>query len=82
MNVEDDAGAARAFLAQYHVDYPVVCSVDDGLIDAYTIPGIPTTVFIGANGVMVDKFTGGFAGATGEKALVTRLERLLGVPQP
>jgi thiol-disulfide isomerase/thioredoxin len=82
VNVEDDAGAARSFLGQYHVDYPVVRSVDDGLIDAYAIPGIPTTVFIGANGVVVDKFTGGFVGPTGEKALVTRLERLLGAPQP
>ena len=82
VNVEDDARAARAFLAQYHVDYPVVRSVDDGLIDTYAVPGIPTTVFIGANGVVVDKFSGGFVGPTGEKALVTRLERLLGAPQP
>ena len=82
VNVEDDAGAAREFLRQYHVDYPVVRSVDDGLIDAYAIPGIPTTVFIGPNGMVVDKFTGGFAGPSGEKALVTRLERLLGAPQP
>jgi cytochrome c biogenesis protein CcmG/thiol:disulfide interchange protein DsbE len=82
VNVEDNAVAARAFLARYHVDYPVVRSMDDGLIDAYAVPGIPTTVFIGANGVVVDKFTGGFAGPIGEKALVTRLERLLGAPQP
>jgi cytochrome c biogenesis protein CcmG/thiol:disulfide interchange protein DsbE len=82
VNVEDDERAARAFLQQYHVDYPVVHSVDDGLIDAYAIPGIPTTVFIGANGVVVDKFSGGFVGPSGEKALVTRLERLLGAPQP
>jgi cytochrome c biogenesis protein CcmG/thiol:disulfide interchange protein DsbE len=82
VNVEDDARAAREFLGQYRVDYPVVRSVDDGLIDAYAIPGIPTTVFIGANGVVVDKFTGGFMGPSGEKALVTRLERVLGAPQP
>jgi hypothetical protein len=63
VNVEDDAGAARSFLGQYHVDYPVVRSVDDGLIDAYAVPEIPTTVSIGANRMVVDKFTGGFTGA-------------------
>jgi len=82
VNVEDDAGAARSFFVQYHVDYPVVRSVDDRLIDAYAIPGLPTTAFIGANGIVVDKFTGGFVGPSGEKGLVTRLERLLGAPQP
>ena len=64
------------------INVGVAVSVDDGLIDAYAIPGIPTTVFIGANGIVVDKFAGGFAGPSGEKALVMRLERLLGAPQP
>ncbi len=82
VNVEDNEQAAREFLRQYRVDYPVARSVDDRLIDAYAIPGIPTTVFIGANGVVADKFSGGFLGPTGEKALVTRLEHLLGAPQP
>ena len=82
VNVEDNEQAAREFLRQYRVDYPVARSVDDRLIDAYAIPGIPTTVFIGANGVVTDKFSGAFLGPTGEKALVNRLERLLGAPQP
>jgi len=82
MNVEDDERAARQFLRQYQVDYQAVRSMDDGLIDAYAIPGIPTTVFIGSNGIVMDKFTGGFVGPGGEKALVMRLERLLGAPQP
>ena len=82
VNVEDNEPGAREFLRQFRVDYPVARSVDDRLIDAYAIPGIPTTVFIGANGVVADKFSGGFLGPTGEKALVTRLERLLGALQP
>jgi thiol-disulfide isomerase/thioredoxin len=81
VEVEDDARAAREFLQQGHVDYPVVRSADDGLIDAYAVPGIPTTVFIGSN-AWWPKFTGGFVGPGGEKALVTRLERLLGALQP
>jgi cytochrome c biogenesis protein CcmG, thiol:disulfide interchange protein DsbE len=79
VNVEDEERAARAFVAQYHVDYPLVRSMDEAVIDAYAVPGIPTTVFIGANGVVIDKFTGGFVSPAGEKALVERLERLLGV---
>jgi len=82
VNVEDEEGAARQFLRQYRVDYPAVRSVDDRMIDAYAVPGLPTTVFIGADGIVIDKFTGGFVGPAGEKALVMRLDRLLGTPQP
>ena len=82
VNVEDEEGAARQFLRQYRVDYPAVRSVDDRMIDAYAVPGLPTTVFIGADGIVMDKFTGGFVGSAGEKALVMRLDRLLGTPQP
>ena len=51
------------------------------MIDAYAVPGLPTTVFIGADGIVMDKFTGGFVGPAGEKALVMRLDRLLGTLQ-
>jgi hypothetical protein len=39
--------------------------------------GVPTTVFIGADGVVVDTYAGGFVGPGGEQALRARLERLL-----
>lgn len=77
VNVEDDEQAARRFLQQYQVDYLVVRSVEDNVIEAYFVPGIPATVFIGADGVVRDKFTGAFVGPDGEKALVVRLDRLL-----
>ncbi len=82
VNVEDEERAARQFLRQYRVDYSVVRAVEDDVIEAYAVPGIPTTVFIGANGNVIDKFTGGFVGPAGEKALVARLDRLLGTLKP
>jgi len=77
INAEDEAADARRFLDQYHVDYPVVRSVDDRVIDAYAVPGLPTTIFIGADGIVVDKVVGGFTGPAGERLLAARLDRLL-----
>lgn len=77
VDVEDEDRDARAFLGQYHVDYAVVRSSDERVMRAYRVMGIPTTVFIGADGVVAEKYTGAFLGPDGEKALVTRLERLL-----
>lgn len=74
---QDQTADARAFAAQYHVDYPLVRLDDDRLIDAYGIPGLPTTVFIGADGIVAGKVVGGFVGPEGEKLLIARLDRLL-----
>jgi len=77
VDVEDDERDARLFIGQYHVDYPVVRAADEAVMIAYTIGGIPSTVFIGADGIVADKFTGAFLGPEGEQALVIRLDRLL-----
>jgi len=77
IDVEDDESDARRFIGQYHVDYPVVRSSDEQVMRAYAIQGIPTTVFIGANGVVADKYTGAFLGPDGEKGVMMRLDRLL-----
>ncbi len=34
------------------------------------------------DGIVMDKFTGGFVGPSGEQALVARLDRLLGTLKP
>ena len=77
VNVEDEERAARAFTAQYHVDYPVVRGPDK-MMTTYGVFGIPTTVFIAADGVVVDKVAGAFLGPTGERDLIARLDRLVG----
>lgn len=82
VNVEDEDQDARRFLAQYTVDYPAVRSSDERVVIAYAVMGLPTTVFIGADGVVADKYVGGFVGPEGEKALRLRLERLLGPGAP
>ncbi len=77
INAEDTLADARRFIAQYSVDYPVVRMDDERLIDAYAVPGLPTTVFIGADGIVKGKVAGGFVGPEGEKLLIARLDRLL-----
>ena len=81
VDVEDQKLEALAFIKQFHVDYPVAMGSDD-VMEAYQVQGIPTTVFIGAAGVVRDKFAGGFVGPAGEQALVSRLDRLLGSDKP
>ena len=74
---EDQIADARQFVAQYRIDYPLVHLDDDRIIDAYAVPGLPTTVFIRADGVVVGKVVGGFVGPEGEQLLIARLDRLL-----
>jgi len=77
VDVEDDERDARLFVSQYQVDYSLVRSPDEQVMRGYAIQGLPTTVFIGANGVVAEKYTGAFLGPDGEKELRTRLDRLL-----
>jgi cytochrome c biogenesis protein CcmG/thiol:disulfide interchange protein DsbE len=82
VDAEDRPEDARRFARRYHVDYPLVRMEDDRLVDAYGLPGLPTTVFIDARGRIVARTVGGFVGAEGERLLVERLERLLHGPAP
>lgn len=77
VDTEDEVAEARRFVGQYHVDYPVVVSSNDRLMTAYAILGLPTTIFVGPDGVIRDREVGGFIGPDGEKTLVARLDRLL-----
>ena len=80
VDTEDLEADARAFLTRYHVDYTLVRGGDERLMDAYAVPGLPTTVFIGANGIVQGKVVGGFLGSEGERLLIERLDRLLESP--
>ncbi|TMI80302.1 MAG: TlpA family protein disulfide reductase, partial [Bacillati bacterium ANGP1] len=74
VDVEDQERDARAFIAEFHVDYLVARAPDEKAMDAYSVVGVPTTVFIGADGVVVDAYAGGFVGSGGAQALKTRLD--------
>jgi len=80
VNTEDETAEARLFMGQYHVDYPVVVSSNDKLMTAYGILGLPTTIFVGADGTIRGREVGGFIGPDGEKALTAHLDRLLRPP--
>ncbi len=77
LDAEDQVAGARAFIAQHHVDYLIARLEDERVIDAYSVPGLPTPVFIGADGIVTGKVVGGFVGPEGEKLLISRLDRLL-----
>jgi len=81
VDVKDEISDARRFVGQYHVDY-IVARADDHVVRAYAVLGLPTTVFIRADGVVVDKEVGGFIGPVGEKELRSRLDHLLASTPP
>ena len=77
VNVEDEAADARRFMDQYHMDFPVVRAPDHKMMTAYHLVGLPTTVFIGPDGVIRGSEVGGFIGPEGEKALTRMLDSML-----
>jgi len=81
VDAEDDANAARGFALRYHVDYPLVIARDDRPLRLYGIFGLPTTVFVGPDGVVRDAEVGGFVGPDAERAVSSRLDRLLQAPR-
>jgi len=58
VDTEDEAADARRFIGQYHVDYTIVASSNAKLMAAYAIPGLPSTIFIGPDGVIRDREVG------------------------
>ena len=81
IDAEDLPADAGRFIAQYHVDYLIARTSDERLMDAYAVPGLPTTVFVGADGIVAGKVVGGFTGSAGERALTKRLDLLLAAPR-
>jgi thiol-disulfide isomerase/thioredoxin len=76
LDVNDEAGAARRFLAAHPVSYPSV--VDDGGRAATWLGhfvGLPTTVFLDASGRVVATHAGQYTTAAALAADVTRYAR-------
>jgi cytochrome c biogenesis protein CcmG/thiol:disulfide interchange protein DsbE len=77
LDMSDTPADARRFLAEHHVDYPIVTVPDEGLPRAYGVIGLPTTVFIDGAGMIRARQLGGFVGPDGERLLKERLDALL-----
>ncbi len=67
------SGAAISLVKADHVKYPVVIDANGDLVGPYLIPGVPVTVFIGANGIV----RGYIAGAISKATLISQTQQLL-----
>ncbi|MDR5682998.1 MAG: TlpA disulfide reductase family protein [Armatimonadota bacterium] len=76
VNVLDRLDDARRFARQIEIPFPSV--YDDGsLLQAYQVVGLPTTVFITADGRVAATHAGPFVGEEGTRRLETYLAALL-----
>jgi thiol-disulfide isomerase/thioredoxin len=55
---QQDQGDIEAFLQEFGVTYPVGLDVDGEAFRAYSVLGLPTTVFVDRNGIINEVFTG------------------------
>ena len=60
ISIDDTAEQIQAFAKEYKVNYPLLVGVDhDDLVEAFQLPaGIPFTVFIRADGTILDRVQG------------------------
>ncbi len=71
--LQDDPTAARDFVKKYGLTYPILLDKDDAVIHAYGVIGLPTSVFVNAQGQIMTIQAGGMDAAT----LKDILDRLL-----
>ena len=50
--LSDSRDNAQAFVKEFNMGYPIPLDVDGKVSDAYRVPGLPTTFFIDAQGVI------------------------------
>lgn len=72
----EDAGTVAAFVASHGVTYPVALDADQRLTLEYHVIGLPASVWIDANGIIVDRL----AGAMSPDALTENAARALAAP--
>lgn len=75
--VQDTWDDAVEFVKEFGITYPTVRDVTGRVTAAYQIANIPTTYFIGRDGVIRDRYVGGFLGEIGQRELARRVEALL-----
>ena len=59
----DDAGAARAFVAELGIRSPVLFDPTGTVGDAYRVMGLPTSVFVDADGSIHSRYIGEMSAA-------------------
>ena len=69
IDVNDTSSAARAFLRQVHVTYPVAFASSTSISTGYDLFGLPTTVFISPSGKILGRHLGQLDTATLHAAL-------------
>ena len=58
VNQEEDAKTVTSFLTQNHYDYLSVLDLDGSVSTKYQVSGIPTSIFVDANGIVRDMHSG------------------------
>ncbi|MGH2376284.1 MAG: TlpA disulfide reductase family protein [bacterium] len=75
--VQDTWDDAMAFVKEFGITYPMVRDGTGKITETYKIANLPTTYFIDREGIIRDKYIGGFLGDAGKQVLARRIEALL-----
>ena len=62
LNLQESESIIRPFVDDFGIDFPVLIDRDGEVGDAYLLLGLPTTFFIGRNGVVESVFIGELKG--------------------
>ena len=69
VNLGDDAGAARTFLAEVGVGYPQFRDADSSLSGRLGVTGLPVTLLVARSGRVIQRLTGRLDDARLERAI-------------
>ncbi|HET7627463.1 MAG TPA: TlpA disulfide reductase family protein [Bacillales bacterium] len=58
ITANDMPAAARAFAEDFNIPYPILLDKQGNVSERYNVIGMPTTYFINAKGIIVDKIVG------------------------
>ncbi len=74
INLQDDPGAAAAVIRQTGISYPVARDTDGSAFVALRAFGMPTTIFVSAEGEVLSLHTGGLSVAELEEQIISLFE--------
>ena len=72
--VQDTAASAKAFIAEFGLTFPILLDVDGAATGLYQVHALPSSFFIGRDGIIVEVVIGG---PMSETLLRTRVEKIL-----